>query len=123
MAVARWGPFAAILLPACAAQNVENGAGARTRTFVGIVQVTTPARAGDLAAVDIKTLGLGWDAGPWLGWRAGSWISADPAKCQLLVVIRATAEAANAAQVLQTLKGKDLCVADYTHTLRPQSLR
>lgn len=90
----------------------------RTRTYVGVVRVTTPDRAGDISAVEVTGVGVGWDDGPWLGFRAGNWISADPGRCQLLVVIRSPAQAANAAQVLETLKGDGICVADYTRTLR-----
>jgi hypothetical protein len=35
-----------------------------------------------------------------------------------LVVIRSTAEAAGAAEVLRALKGKDACVADYSERAR-----
>lgn len=81
---------------------------------MGIARITIPARQGDLTAIDVKALGGGWDNGPWLGWRHDSWISADPSQCQMLVIIRANVEAANAASVLDKLKGDTLCVADYS---------
>lgn len=89
------------------------GAGA-TKTFVGVVRVRMPQVVGDLSSADVHGLGLGWDAGPWLGWRSGNWVIADPSKCQLLVVIRSPAQAANAVEVLQALKGKQLCMVNYT---------
>jgi hypothetical protein len=88
-----------------------------TRTYVGLVRVVMPDRKGDLAAIDVAGLGVGWDQGPWLGWRAGNWVSADPAKCQLLIVIRSPAQADHAAKMLAELKGQDLCVADFTRSL------
>lgn len=90
-----------------------------SRVFVGVVRVVTPAVRGDVAAIDVDAAGLGWDGGPWLGWRSGSWISADPARCQLLVIVRSPAQAANAARVLGALEGLDPCIADHTDTLRP----
>lgn len=85
--------------------------------FLGLVRVVVPERQGKLAAVDVKALGAGWDKGPFLGWQAGNWIVADPADCQLLVVIRSPAQAENAAKVLQSLRGQNACIADYTHSL------
>ena len=87
--------------------------------FIGVVRVTMPDRKGELSAIDVKTLGFGWDAGPFVGWRAGNWVMADPAKCQLLIVIRSPAQAENAAKVIQSLEGQEPCIADFTHTLRP----
>jgi hypothetical protein len=106
----------AVLLGACTTVPLaERGS---TRTFVGVVRVTMPDRSGDLAAVAVTGVGAGWDGGPWLGFRAGEWVTADPSRCQLLVVIRSPAQAANAAQVLATLKGDKICVADFTRSVR-----
>ncbi|QLC25918.1 hypothetical protein HFP57_13385 [Parasphingopyxis algicola] len=82
-----------------------------------MVRVVTPEAAGAVNAIDVETVGLGWDGGPFLGWHSGSWISADPARCQLLIVIRSPAQAENAATVLRALEGQDPCIADYTHSL------
>lgn len=105
---------AAALLGGCVTMPVaERGS---TRTYVGVVRVILPERTGDLSAVEVAGLGLGWDKGPWLGWRAGNWVTADPAKCQMLVVIRSPAQARNAADVLAKLGGEGVCVADYTRS-------
>lgn len=89
-----------------------------SRLYLGVVRVTVPDRSGDLVAFSVKTAGVGWQRGPWLGWRSDNWVEADPAKCQLLVVIRSPAEAGNAAEVLRALEGRSACVADYTESLR-----
>ena len=89
-----------------------------SKLFIGMVRVKVPNSRGQLFAADVKALGLGWDRGPWLGWKAGNWIVADPARCQLLIVIRTPAQAENAAKVLEALGDQQLCVADYTDSLR-----
>jgi hypothetical protein len=104
--------IAALAVSACA--TVGSSGSAVTKTFVGVVQVRTPSTAGDLHVAEVSGLGVGWDAGPWVGWRSGSWVTADPAKCQLLVIIRSPVQAANAAQVLQALKGSEPCMVDST---------
>ena len=98
--------------------TVKSGDGGMIRWYLGVVRVELPDKTGKLAAVDVKTLGIGWDAGRYLGWKAGNWIIADPADCQLLVVIRSPAQAENAATVLKSLGGTQACIADYTHSLR-----
>lgn len=105
------------LLAACT--TVQAGEGRSSRLFVGVVRVVMPERKGDVTAIEVKALGIGWDSGPFIGWRAGSWITADPAKCQLLIIIRSPAQAENAAKVIQSLEGQEPCIADFTHTLRP----
>jgi hypothetical protein len=106
-----------VLLGACT--TVDLGHGKRSMTFVGVVRVEAPARSGDFSAVGVESLGIGWDSGIFLGWRAGSWVSADPSKCQMLVIIRKSVEAEAAAGVLQSLGGTNACVADFSNTLRP----
>jgi len=89
--------------------------------YIGLVRVVMPKGQVGLAAVSVRTLGAGWDRGPWLGWRSGEWIIADPSRCQLLIIIRSTTEAANAADVIRKLGDSDPCIADFTHTLRPSA--
>lgn len=110
----------ALALGGCATVDASDR-GERTRTlwFVGVTRVVLPQPEGSVSAVDVKSLGLGWDAGPYLGWKAGNWIVADPSQCQLLIVIRSPAQAENAAKVIESLKGQNPCIADFTHSLRP----
>jgi hypothetical protein len=107
----------ALPLALCGCSTVRLDDEGVSRWYVGVVRVVLPDSRGKLAAVDVKSLGVGWDAGPYLGWRSGNWIIADPADCQLLVVIRSPAQAANAAAVLKSLEGTQACIADYTHSL------
>ncbi len=99
--------------------SVDYGERGSTHVYVGIVRVEIPETDGKLTAVDVRSLGVGWDNGPYLGWRADSWVIADPAECQLLIVIKSPAQAENAAKVIQALGGQNACIADFTHTLQP----
>jgi hypothetical protein len=96
-----------------------SGGPTTSRWFVGVVRVLSPDRLEGLSAVDVCALGAGWDGGPWLGWKAGNWVIADPARCQLLIVIRSPAEARNARSVIAALRGKEACVADFAQTDAP----
>jgi len=102
----------AVLLSGCS--TVDVGSQRSSQLYLGLVRVIMPERRKGLAAVDVKALGLGWDQGVWVGGRHGNWVIADPAECQLLIVIRTPAQAANAARVLRSMEGKQACVADYT---------
>jgi hypothetical protein len=86
----------------------------RSLTILGMTRIRFPEIRGNISAIDVRSLGAGWQTGPFLGWNGSSMITADPGKCQLIIVIRSAVEAANAAKVLEQLKGENLCVADYT---------
>jgi hypothetical protein len=103
------------LVTACT--DLSAGGAIHTRTYVGIVRIAAPATRGRVAVTDVKALGIGTDGGPWLGWRASSWITADPRDCQLIVIIRSSAEAAGAAKIFQSLEGANPCIVDFTHAL------
>lgn len=108
-------------IPGCttigATDQVKNHG--RSIWMIGLLRVILPDKTGKLTAADVMALGVGWDGGPYLGWKAGNWIVADPAACQLLVVIRSPAQAENAVKVLRSLGGQQPCIVDYTHSLRP----
>lgn len=104
------------MLGGCA--GIDLAPSGESRLYVGVVRVKVPAKSGNLVAISVDALGAGWRQGPWLGWQSDSWVEADPAKCQLLIVIRSAAEARNAAEVLRALEGRDACVVDHTGSLR-----
>jgi hypothetical protein len=108
----RVGVLILLALGGCA--TVPSRGEVSTKTYFGLVRVAVPSHEAGLSAVDVKALGVGWDKGPWLGWRAGNWVIADPAKCQLLIIIRTPAQAENAAKVLKSLGGQQACIADFT---------
>ncbi len=108
-----------LLLPGCTTINVlPNELGELSklseRVFVGAVKVRLPATSGHIQAVDVKTLGAGWQSGPFVGWNASNLVTADPAECQLLIVVRSGAEAKNAKEIISSLEGQNPCIVDYT---------
>jgi len=107
-----------LLCTACVSSlgNVEPNRTGRTLTYVGIVRVRMPAAQDGITYVDVKTLGLGWDGAAFLGWHAGQWVTADPAKCQLLVIVRSGVEADSAAALFKSLGEQRPCIADFRHT-------
>jgi hypothetical protein len=109
--------LAAAVISVAACADLSSGGAIHSRTYVGIVRISAPATRGRVAVSDVKALGIGTDGGPWLGWRASSWITADPRDCQLIVIIRSSAEAAGAAKILQSLEGANPCIVDFTHAL------
>jgi hypothetical protein len=86
----------------------------RSSTYVGIVTLRLPATLGNVQAVDVKTLGAGWQSGPFVGWNASNLVTANPADCQLLIIIRSPAQAENAAKVISSLEGQNPCIVDFT---------
>jgi len=98
--------------------TVAPGAAARSSFYIGAVTVRIPQTRGEVSAARVRALGIGWDNGPFIGWRSGDRISADPANCQLLIVIRSAVETANAVQIINALEGQSPCIVDYTDTLR-----
>lgn len=101
------------MLSGCA--SVTPGEWRGSRTFIGVVRVDMPVTQGSVQAVRVRTLGAGaGPAGAFVGWEDGNWITADPAACQLLIIIRHAAEADNAARVLRALGGQQPCIVDET---------
>lgn len=85
-------------------------------TYVGVVRVHMPAAQEGMHYADVKALGLGWDGAMFVGWRAGQWVTADPEKCQLLVIVRSGVEAESAAALFSALAGENRpCIADFRH--------
>lgn len=107
----------AMLLTGCTTVQ-PGGKTGRSAVYVGIVRVQWPEAAGQTQALSVKTLGVGWEAGPYLGWKSGQWVVADPRDCQLLIIIRSAAQAENAVQILESLKGQKPCIANFASASR-----
>lgn len=109
-----------VLLCGCTTVNVmpavDQGVSTeyQDRTYIGITRLRLPSTQGYVQAADVKTLGAGWQSGPFVGWNASNLVTSDPAKCQLLIVVRSAAQAENAAKIISSLKGQDPCIVDYT---------
>jgi hypothetical protein len=108
-----------LTLVGCTTINVVPREGMATTDFrksvhVGILTLRLPATEGNVQAVDVKTLGAGWQSGPFVGWNASNLVTANPADCQLLIIIRSPAQAENAAKVISSLEGQNPCLVDFT---------
>ncbi len=91
----------------------ERDAATRDIVSVGITRIVVPETKGETVAFKRTGLGLGFGSpvgsAAWLGFDQNEWVIADPTECQLLVVIRSDVESANAALILESLKGVDVC--------------
>lgn len=106
---------AALLCQACVStvSGTDRGGHGKTNTYVGFVRVRVAEVTDGLGYADVRALGLGWDGAAFVGWRSGQWVTADPARCQLLVVIRSGVEARAAADVFEKLGEQQPCIADF----------
>jgi hypothetical protein len=119
MAGRAWGAILPLAtLGACTTIELDPN-GSRRVTAVGIVQVRMPSSTGDLTVIERTGVGLGLDrlpgGGAWLGYSDAGWILADPAQCQMIVVIRSSAQARSALQILSQV-GETACVVDQTES-------
>ncbi len=121
--VSRWLVTPACLLLLAGCTTVRLGSTGETKTVVGIARIELPKTEGAMAAIGVKTFGFGWDGGPFLGFHESSWVIASPAECQLVVIVRSDVAAENAKQVLERLKGENICVADFSHSSSPVARR
>jgi len=103
----------------CSCTTVRPERGVSTRVYLGLVKIVVPQTRGTVTAFDVETVGFGWDESAYLGWRSGSWVMADPAECQLLIIIKNAAQAGNAAEIIRSLEGQDPCIVDHSGSLRP----
>lgn len=106
--------LACVLLLCSGCTVAVSGEGPRREIVsFGITRIIVPERKGDLVALRRTSLGLGFGdataSAAWAGFDKSEWVIADPAKCQMLVVIRDDVEADNAARILETLKGENVC--------------
>lgn len=85
---------------------------------IGVTRIVVPERKGDLIAFRRTGIGLGFGnavgASAFLGFDQGEWVIADPAGCQMLVVIRSDADAASTLKVLEKLEGENVCYVNDT---------
>lgn len=112
---------AALLLPVSLAACVSlptDGAG-KAQYYFGLVRVEYPVSRGKLTAIDVKTLGLGFDGAAFLGWRDSKFVYADAGDCRTVIILRDRAESGHVAQLLRSL-GDKACVADFAGSLSPR---
>ena len=91
-----------------------------SRLYFGIVRVRVPVASPAIVAIDVATLGAGFDGALFLGWRQNRLVIARPDQCGLVVIVRAKLEADQAARILEAVKGQQPCIADFSGTLPPR---
>lgn len=114
----------AVGLPVSGCTSVSVGtADGQEFAGIGFYRVKLPATQGALVAVDRESVGLGWGSlagsAGYLGYDKSEWVIADPADCQLLIVIKSAAQAENAKEIIELLGDQSPCIVDQTGSLRP----
>jgi len=103
------------MLSACNTIVIDED-GQREIVSVGVTRVIISDRQGELVAFKRTGIGLGYGSAvgdsAWIGFDRGDWIIADPRDCQLVIIVRSDVEVGNATQILETLKGEDICYAN-----------
>ena len=64
-----------------------------------------------MRAIDVRTLGMGWDGGAFIGWRHGQFAFAEPGECQILIFVRTKMDQ-SALDRFRSLGGQT-CIADF----------
>ncbi len=107
----------ALFLSGCTTIVVD-GATERSITSIGVTRIQIPEKQGNLLAFKRTGIGIGYgnavEGAAWLGFDRAEWVIADPAECQLLIIIRSGAEAAQVEQLLGNLGGGEVCFANNT---------
>lgn len=108
--------LAAFALTACAGVNLAKS-GRQSLRFAGGVRIEVPETYGEVRAIDVTTLGAGVDTSAFLGWRRGQFVFVKPNECQLLIIVRSTAQAEHAAAMIDAMKGEKTCLVDFARSL------
>lgn len=81
--------------------------------YLGFVSVRVPEAEQGMTAVEAKNFGASFAEGVNLGWSSQSLVTADPAGCQIMIIVRSTVQLANVQEITKGLKGEKLCLADF----------
>lgn len=103
------------LVSGCASVETSNGLGpnASSRLFVGIVLVRTHEQPGRLVGWQTGVLGAEVSRRRLLiGAGSEAKFEADPAKCQVVIVIKRQTDLAAAQNLVNQFKGGNACIAD-----------
>lgn len=99
--------------------SVPSDGASKAHYYFGLVRVEYPASRGKLTAIDVKTLGAGFDGAAFLGWRDSKFVYADAGDCRTVIILRDKAEADHVAQLMKNL-GDKACIADFAGSLSPR---
>ncbi|MCM0031887.1 hypothetical protein [Sandarakinorhabdus limnophila] len=108
---------AAFLLSACVS-TPRDGTG-KYHQYFGFVRIFYPDSRGKLIAIDVKTLGIGFDGAAFIGWRESKFVYAKAEDCRTVIILRDKLEVPHVVRILQAL-GERGCVADFSGSFPPQ---
>lgn len=81
--------------------------------YLGLVSVRVPKTHQGMTAVEAKNVGASFADGVNFGWSSQSLVTADPAGCQIMIIVKSAAQLANVQEIVNGLKGEKLCLADF----------
>ncbi len=105
------------LLAGCV--SVQNDGAEKTHYYFGLVRVAYPEFRGKLTAIDVKSLGIGFDGAAFIGWRDSKFVYAEPDDCRTVIILRDRIEADHVVQMIKSL-GDKACVAEFAGSLSPR---
>lgn len=117
-------------LAACSNVRIDQtkpASGTDTYRYFGFVEVIVPKTKGGITAYKIQSLGIALEQGLAIGWRDNEQILVPlkapdaagapwEATCSMIVIIRSSADAEHAYQMLSSLKGENICLASFQNT-------
>lgn len=106
-----------VLLAGCV--SIPTDGSGKAHYYIGLVRVVYPELRGKLTAVDVKSIGIGFDGAAFLGWRDSKFVYADAGDCRTVIILRDRVEADHVVQLLKSL-GDKACIADFAGSLSPR---
>lgn len=105
--------FYLLMLSGCTTVTVAEGE-TKSLTAIGIVRLKLPATPNGSLIVERSGIGLGWDklpgGGAWLGLSKAQWVIADPATCQLIMIVKNREQLESSKAILAEMKGDGICI-------------
>jgi hypothetical protein len=106
-----------ILMAGCVSIQAD-GTG-KAHYYFGLVKVMYPVSRGRLTAIDVKSIGVGFDGAAFVGWRDSKFVYADAADCRTVIILRDKSESDHVVGLLKSL-GDKACIADFAGSLSPR---
>lgn len=89
--------------------------GSVAQHYFGYVRITQPVVEGDVQAVRITTLGVKAGRTSGVGLFDEDEVTADPDKCQVVIIIHNAREYEHALETFRKLGGQQVCGAEFTN--------
>jgi hypothetical protein len=105
----------AVVLPAlhgCTTISINDGQALQGH-YLGLVSVRVPEVRAGMTAIEAKNFGASFTEGVNLGWSSQSLVNADPAGCQIMIIVKSATQLANVQEITKGLRGEKLCIADF----------